>query len=81
MSDERFKKFGSPEDCLIEECAELIHIISKGKRFGWGSYHPDKIQDNAELTLLEMDDVERRINELRPILRTFIENQKMREPK
>jgi len=28
-------------DLLQEECAEVIQIASKVKRFGWESYHPE----------------------------------------
>lgn len=28
-------------DIIQEEAAEVIHIVSKIKRFGWTAYHPD----------------------------------------
>ena len=34
-------------DLLQEECAEVIQIASKIKRFGWDSYHP---QDELKIS-------------------------------
>jgi len=31
-----------PIEHAIEECAEVIHALQKGKRFGWDNYHPDR---------------------------------------
>jgi len=73
MSDQRFEAFGEPEDKLVEECAELIKAISKGKRFGWKEYHPDRPNsNNAQEVLDEIDDVERAINGLKPLLTALV---------
>lgn len=65
MSNPNYEKVGLNEDKLIEECSELIHIICKAKRFGLTKYHPQYIQNNRELILLEMQDVEKAINNYR----------------
>lgn len=45
-------------DILIEECSELIQIISKIKRFGLDNYHPDTPNiSNKEKLIQEMGDV------------------------
>ena len=47
-------------DLLQEECAEIVQIISKIRRFGWKSYHPedpDKIT-NHQLFNDEVGDFE-----------------------
>lgn len=51
----------------IEECAELIHILSKVQRFGWMNYHPEDVKKtpNWKLVLAEVNDVERRLVELK----------------
>ena len=73
MSDPRFEAFGEPEDKLIEECAELIKAISKGKRFGWKEFHPNRPNsNNAQEVLDEIDDVKRAINGLEPLLNALI---------
>lgn len=39
--DPRYNKKGDRITNTIKECAELIHILCKVKRFGWFNYHPD----------------------------------------
>jgi phosphoribosyl-ATP pyrophosphohydrolase len=46
------------DDKVIEECAELIHAISKAKRFGYINYHPNTPDIcNAKLILNEINDL------------------------
>ena len=40
MSDIKYDKIDTPEIRLIEECSELIKIVSRAIRFGWDNYHP-----------------------------------------
>ena len=48
-----------PEDRVIEECSELIHIICKAKRFGLASYNPDDPESIPNYYLIhnEIEDV------------------------
>ena len=62
--DEKYKHIGDPLDCLAEECAELIHVIMKIKRFGLFSVNPVTNEANILRLLNEMDDVEARIQEV-----------------
>lgn len=65
MTDPRFAHVGSPEDRLIEECAELIQAVTKAKRFGWFNHHPDHPgRTNHEDVKREMDDVTEAIERL-----------------
>ena len=54
-------------DDVIEECAEIIHILSKIKKYGWNNYHPkDKeMIPNYKLLLHEINDVENKIKLLK----------------
>lgn len=64
-----YEAFGSPEDKVIEECSEVIKAICKGKRFGWLNYHPNRPElCNAKEALNEIDDLERTLNLLKPLL-------------
>ena len=42
---------------LQEECAEVIKIVSKIKRFGWESTHPDGGPTNRDKLAQELGDV------------------------
>ena len=54
---------GTPPVQLIEECAEVIHIICKGERFGWNNFNPYdcKKLTNYSAALNEIEDLEKRI--------------------
>lgn len=62
---------GSRLDHLIEECSEVIKVASKIRRFGWDSYHPDDPEHtpNTKRLFNEMQDVEKRIMEMRQEMR------------
>lgn len=47
---------------LQEECAEVILAISKIKRFGWDSIHPEGDTDNRTQLEQELGDVEAMID-------------------
>lgn len=65
----QFEAFGSPQDGVIEECAEVIKAICKAERFGYRNYHPDTPKVcNADEILNELDDLQTRINQFRPLL-------------
>ena len=49
-------------DILQEECAEVILAISKIKRFGWDSVHPDGGPNNRDRLAQELGDVEAMID-------------------
>ena len=65
--DEAYKDMGSIDVRLIEEMAELTHILCKAKRFGWFNWHPkDKDKTpNYRLVLDEMLDVTTCIDDMR----------------
>jgi len=70
MSDPNYMEIGTPEDRCIEECAELIKILCKVKRFGWDNFHPDHPDvSNRILVLQEIEDVERLCGEIKEALR------------
>ena len=63
----KFRKRGKVEDRLIEECAELIHIVCKARRFGLDKFNPFELGRGTNRIRIreEMDDVERLIREYR----------------
>ena len=75
MSNKLYKHIGDPFDCLAEECAEVIQILMKIKRFGIMNHHPDfeKEFNNAVRLEEEMRDVEDRIAEVRKLLPSVME--------
>ncbi len=64
--DPKYQDIGRPLIRLIEECAEVIHIVCKIERFGLLNYHPsDPLQiKNRELLMEEIDDIKRVIDEV-----------------
>jgi len=70
MSDKRFKHIGDPFDNLAEECAEVIQVLMKIRRFGMFNHHPDKPKyyNNKMALLDEMQDVQVRIDEVKKML-------------
>jgi hypothetical protein len=58
-----FYKIGHIEDCLIEECSELIQAICKAKRFGLDNWHPVTKVKNRDQIMLEIMDVESRLKQ------------------
>jgi hypothetical protein len=70
MSNIAFRHIGLPEDIVIEECSELIHIICKAKRFGYNNFHPDDDNRIPNHTLIrrEIQDVMDAIKEYEIIL-------------
>ncbi len=65
MSSNIYKKIGSVEDRVQEECAELIQAISKVKRFGWWRHPTKGGLYNFEEVEREINDVELSIKELK----------------
>ena len=66
MANSKYEHIGRPETRVVEECAELIHILQKVDRFGWFNYHPDDPAktSNMELVRREMNDVLKAIGQL-----------------
>ncbi len=60
----KYQKTGDIFDKTIEECAELIHIICKIKRFGIDNCHPETRVTNKDHLRLEIFDVRKRLEEL-----------------
>lgn len=65
--EDKYKDIGEPQDCLIEECAEVIKEICKAMRFGWHNWHPeDKGKTkNYVRVLKEISHLEHRIYEFK----------------
>lgn len=42
-------------DLLAEECAEVIAVVSKIKRHGWDSGHPDALKSDTNRRMLEKE--------------------------
>jgi hypothetical protein len=65
MTHPDYEKIGTPEDKLIEECAELIKAIMKARRFGYFGSKPSdpKKTTNIDLIRAEMNDVQQRLGE------------------
>lgn len=65
MPHKNYELIGSPEDMVIEECAELIQAVMKARRFGYFNHHPDDPRGTTNLDLIksEMDDVVKKFNE------------------
>jgi len=60
MAHPDYEHIGSEEDRLIEECAELIQAVTKGKRFGWKNFNPLHTNTNNYLDLIrEFEDVKK----------------------
>ena len=60
-----YKKCGSVETRVIEECSEVIHILCKIDRFGYDNYHPENPRSsNKELLIGEILDLKTVLQEL-----------------
>ena len=67
--DDRYKNYGTAEDRVIEELAELTKAIGKARRFGWFSIWPRPDgPTNMDTVLREMDDVRRSMHELNMVM-------------
>ncbi|KKL99606.1 hypothetical protein LCGC14_1812750 [marine sediment metagenome] len=61
---DKYKNIGNIEIRTIEECAEVIHILSKVKRFGWDNFHPINKTPNRVLVKHEVDDLRKCLDTL-----------------
>lgn len=57
MSHPDYAHVGDIEDRVLEELGELIQAISKARRFGYSSKHPETGISNYEQVTFEMSDV------------------------
>lgn len=66
MNIELEKEFPvSPEDRIIEECAELIQAVQKARRFGWTSSNPNtRGVSNFLQVIIEINDVRESLTRL-----------------
>jgi NTP pyrophosphatase (non-canonical NTP hydrolase) len=53
---------------VVEECGEVCQCIGKVMRFGLYNYHPTTRESNRDALLLELDDLECAISNLRTAL-------------
>lgn len=60
----RYSQVGPAEVRLSEELAEVIQIVCKAQRWGWGGVNPDDGKTKRERAIEEMDDVVRVWNEI-----------------
>lgn len=58
------RKQGPVEIRVMEEAAEVIHVMSKAIRFGWTDEHPIHHSRNRDMAVAEMADLIRVWNEL-----------------
>lgn len=67
MGHSEYQHIGPTAILLIEECSELIKALCKAERFGLENWNPFGSEGltNRTSILIEMDDVERLIKELR----------------
>lgn len=70
MSHPKYKDIGDPVTNLIEECAELIHALSKVQRFGWDAHNPESStkKTNYQRVEEEIADVKERMEEIRKLM-------------
>lgn len=61
----KFGDYIDPVDKAIEECAEIIHILSKIKRFGIHDVHPDTGESNIRTFYTELEDFEEAIEAIK----------------
>ena len=65
MNDPIYKNIGSPEIRAIEECGEVIQAITKGMRFGWFNFHPDRPGSSNLIELwMEFEDLKKSIKDI-----------------
>ncbi len=64
----KYKRVGDIETRTIEECAEVIHILCKVKRFGWDDFHPKHKIPNRVLVKNEIADLKACLNELEIVM-------------
>ena len=46
MVNPKYVKIGSPAMRIVEERGEVLQALSKGDRFGWENWHPDRPESN-----------------------------------
>ncbi|NLA32979.1 MAG: hypothetical protein GX864_03470 [Mollicutes bacterium] len=74
MSNHLYEKIGDPLAKLMKECGCVIQACYKYKMFGSHNYHPNDQNKtpNYRLVLNEIEDLEKRIDELKIYLKSNV---------